>query len=156
MKIRLANRSDLGRIIEIRHNAFSRMAPSTYTRAEVETLLDDYTEAEFLEMISDKRLFVTAIDGVIRGTAGWAGTHIRHVYVDPDFFGLGIGTELVTCAEADYQERTHQDFIHAGVILYARWFYEKCGYTLVVRAKAWDGSAYWHMRKKLTAPQNKA
>ena len=152
MEIRLARRSEVARIIEIRSDAFSRTAPSAYTEVEVETLLGDYTEEEFLEMISDERLLVAVVDGVIRGTAGWAGKSIRHVYVDPDFFGLGIGTKLMSRAEADYQRRTNRDFINAAVILYARGFYEKCGYVLVAKEKDWDGSEYYHMRKQFAAP----
>ena len=151
MEIRLARRSDLDRIIGIRRDAFGRMASTVYTKAEVETLLDNYSEEEFIEMISDKRMFVATIDGIIRGTAAWAGTNIRHVYIDPDFFGLNIGTELVARTEADYQKRTQGTFINAEVILYARGFYEKCGYILEGLAKDWDGSEYWQMSKPLPA-----
>ncbi len=149
LKIRLAQKSETGRIIEIRNRGFSRLAPLTYTKAEVAALLGDYTEEEFLEMISDSRLFVAVVHGVIGGAAGWSGENIRHVYIDPDYFRLGIGTKLVARVESDYRERTHRDFINADVILYARRFYEKCGYTLIEKAKAWDGSDYYQMRKKL-------
>jgi GNAT superfamily N-acetyltransferase len=153
---RLASRSDLTRIIEIRHKAFSLMAPSSYTEAEVKTLLDDYQEEEFLDMISDHRLFVASASGVIQGVAAWAGTNIRHVYVNPEYSGRGIGTELVTIAEVDYQERTRQTFINAGVTLYARGFYEKCGYVMIAKARDWDGSEYWQMRKELVDVHNNA
>ena len=149
MEIRLAQKADLARIIEVRTSAFSRMASSAYSDVEVKTLLGDYTEEEFLEMVKDKRLFVAVIDGVIRGTAGWAEENIRHVYVDPDSFNRGIGSQLVAHTEADYQDRTEHAYINAGVILHARGFYERCGYELVTMAKAWDGSDYYQMRKQL-------
>ena len=147
MKIRPARETDLQRIIDIRHKAFSRMAPQTYSPVEVDTLLQDYTEDEFLRMIAEERLFVATRGSDIYGTAGWEEKNIRHVYVDPDSFGRGIGTLLVAHAEADYRERTQHPNIKAGVILYARGFYEKCGYQVVIKAKAWDGSDYYSMRK---------
>ncbi len=105
-------------------------------------------------MITGNRVFVAVIDGVIRGTAAWAGGNIRHVSVDPDFSGRGIGTALVARAEADYQERTHHAIIDAGVVVYARAFYEQCGYVVVARENDWDGSVYYHMRKQLAAPHH--
>ncbi len=148
LSIRLAEKSQVARIVEIRNRGFLRLAPSAYSKTEVETLLSDYTEEEFLRIISNKSLFVAVVDGTIRGSAGWAEERIRHVYVDPNFFGLGVGRTVITRAETDYQERTQYRRIDADVILYARGFYEKCGYQVIEKMKAWDGSSYYHMRKR--------
>ena len=51
-------------------------------------------------------------------------------------------------AEADSRTRTGHGAIDAGVTLYARGFYEKCGYDVLSKAKAWDGNDYYVMRKE--------
>ena len=71
----------------------------------------------------------------IVGTAGWHERNIRHAYVGPGAFERGIGTLLTKHAQADYRTGTGHGAIDAGVILYARGFYEKCGYDVLSKAK---------------------
>ncbi len=149
--IRVATTSDLPQILDIRHRAFSKMAPQSYSAVEVETLLQDYTEDEFLQMIAEQRLFVAVRAGAILGSAGWDSTNIRHVYVDPNALRKGVGARLMAHAEADYRAQTKNPSIQLGSTLYARGFYEKCGYQVVKRAKAWDGSDYFQMNKVFNA-----
>ena len=151
MQIRLATPEDVEAIIDIRHRAFSHSAPSAYNAAQVRTLLADYEVGEFQTMIAQQQLFVAHTDEELCGTAGWHDNNIRHVYVMPECFGKGIGKLLVAHAEEHYRAVTGHDRIDAGVILYARGFYEKCGYQLVKEAKAWDGSDYYFMRKVFPA-----
>lgn len=81
------------------------------------------------------------------GTAGWEGENIRHVYVRPDLSKQGIGTSLLSHVESEYRIRTQKPFIRAGVILYARNFYEKNGFRVLSRERDWDGSEYYQMQK---------
>jgi ribosomal protein S18 acetylase RimI-like enzyme len=145
-----ARPDDVPRLLEIRHAAFARHAPAAYSPAEVATLLADVSQDELQEMIASRQLFVARTDArVIVGLAGWKGTHLRHVYVDPAYTRRGIATRLLDHVEADFRTRTGATRIEAGVALHAEPFYQARGYQLVRRAQAWDGSAYLEMTKGL-------
>jgi ribosomal protein S18 acetylase RimI-like enzyme len=145
-----ARPDDVPRLLEIRHAAFARHAPAAYSPAEVATLLADVSQDELQEMIASRQLFVARTDArVIVGLAGWKGTHLRHVYVDPAYTRRGIATRLLDHVEADFRTRTGATRIEAGVALHAEPFYQARGYQLVRRAQAWDGSAYLEMVRSL-------
>lgn len=147
MRIIAAQKDDLNEIIKIRHDAFLHCAPVCYNLIEVQNLLGDYDENEILWRIENKNIFVCEKNGEILGTAGWKDESIRHVYIRPDFMGRGIGKRLIAYAETDYKNRTQKNYIILGSILYAKGFYEKNGFFVVSREKAWDGSEYYMMRK---------
>ncbi|HET7580809.1 MAG TPA: GNAT family N-acetyltransferase [Bacillales bacterium] len=149
MELRPVQPEDLRSIIQLRHAAFLQRAPEFYSAREVENLLNDYNKAELLQMIEDQCLFLYEENGQILGTSGWKSENIRHIYVKPGLMGQGLGRKLLIHAETDYKKRTRNDHIYAGVILYAKGFYEKNGYQVVRREKAWDGSEYYFMRKDL-------
>jgi ribosomal protein S18 acetylase RimI-like enzyme len=145
-----ARPDDVPRLLEIRHAAFARHAPAAYSPAEVATLLADVSQDELQEMIASRQLFVARTAArVIVGLAGWKGTQLRHVYVDPAYTRRGIATRLLGHVEADFRTRTGATRIEAGVALHAEPFYRARGYQLVRRAQAWDGSAYLEMTKGL-------
>jgi ribosomal protein S18 acetylase RimI-like enzyme len=145
-----ARPDDVPRLLEIRHAAFARHAPAAYSPAEVATLLADVSQDELQEMIASRQLFVARTAArVIVGLAGWQGTQLRHVYVDPAYTRRGIATRLLGHVEADFRTRTGATRIEAGVALHAEPFYRARGYQLVRRAQAWDGSAYLEMTRTL-------
>jgi ribosomal protein S18 acetylase RimI-like enzyme len=145
-----AQPDDVPRLLEIRHAAFARHAPAAYSPAEVATLLADVSQDELQEMIASRQLFVArTATRVIVGLAGWKGTQLRHVYVDPAYTRRGIATRLLGHVEADFRTRTGATRIEAGVALHAEPFYQARGYQLVRRAQAWDGSAYLEMVRPL-------
>jgi ribosomal protein S18 acetylase RimI-like enzyme len=145
-----AQPDDVPRLLEIRHAAFARHAPAAYSPAEVATLLADVSQDELQEMIASRQLFVARTAArVLVGLAGWKGTQLRHVYVDPDYTRRGIATRLLGHVEADFRARTGATRIEAGVALHAEPFYRARGYQLVRRAQAWDGSAYLEMTRTL-------
>ncbi len=145
-----AQPDDVPRLLEIRHAAFARHAPAAYSPEEVATLLADVSQDELQEMIARRQLFVarTAARAII-GLAGWKGTQLRHVYVDPAYTRRGIATRLLGHVEADFRTRTGATRIEVGVALHAEPFYRARGYQLVRRAQAWDGSAYLEMTRSL-------
>ena len=149
LEIEEARIADIPRLLEIRHTAFAKHAPIAYSDEEVKTLLADIDEAELEEMIRARQLFVACKENTIIGLAGWKGSNLRHVYVDPDETRRGVGTALVRHVELDFKARTGSNEIKAGVGLQAVAFYESNGYQLLSREKAWDGSDYLLMGKKL-------
>jgi GNAT superfamily N-acetyltransferase len=147
--IRLAQNSDIPTILEIRRKTFSHFAPSAYTTKEVATLLGDIKPTELEEMIKNESLFVAEKENLVVGCGGWHGESVRHMYVSPEMTKGGIGSSLLRMLEDDYRRRTGNSVIRAGVILYARPFYEKNGYEFLGIDTDWDGSTYNKMQKKL-------
>lgn len=144
---RLARIADLQRLLQIRHAAFARHAPSAYSPVEVATLLTDVDESELREMITRRQLFVAHDSLTIVGLAGWKDDRLRHVYVDPAHTRRGIAVMLVIRVEADFRRRTGAHRIRAGVALHAEPFYRAIGYQLIGSRRAWDGSAYLEMSR---------
>lgn len=100
-------------------------------------------------MIRNYQLFVARDGDDVVGLAGWKDANLRHVYVDPQRTRQGVATELLSHVEADFRARTGAEEIKAGVALHAETFYISNDYAVVSRAKAWDGSEYLEMIKRL-------
>jgi GNAT superfamily N-acetyltransferase len=150
VQIRLARQEDIPRILEIRYQTFSHCAPSAYSQAEVQLLLDDVDPSEFERMVEQASLFVAEDGAVVLGCGGWLLDALRHMYVSPESTRAGIGSAPLRVVEPDFLARSGHDVIRAGVILYARPFYEKNGYQFVsLETDSRDGSQFYMMRKKL-------
>ena len=146
--IRVAEASDIEVVEALRYAALSASAPSVYSPREVIELLDGLDVAELRAMVTDRQLFVVAeTDGLIVGSAGWRGTHLRHVYIAPDSQRAGLGTRLVTRAESDFRNRTSAAEIHVASVIYARGFYEKLGYELATTRERTGSEPFW-MKKR--------
>lgn len=150
LNIRLCELKDIPQILEIRKITFSHFAPASYSSKEVQTLLSDVNESELKEMIGNKSFFVAEINHQVAGCGGWLGDSVRHMYVSPQMSKKGIGSALLKILERDYKVRTNKPIIKAGVILYARPFYEKNGYEFLKEDTDWDGSRFNRMQKKLS------
>jgi GNAT superfamily N-acetyltransferase len=148
--IRLCRLEDIPRILEIREKTFKHFAPASYSPKEVETLLADINEVELIKMIDHKSLFVAEKEHQVVGCGGWFDDSVRHMYVSPEITKQGIGTILLKVLEEDFKKRTHKLVIKAGVILYARPFYERNGYEFLNIDTDWDGSIFNRMQKRLT------
>jgi predicted N-acetyltransferase YhbS len=150
LKIRLCQVNDIPQILEIREKTFLHFAPSAYSPKEVDTLIKDIQTSELEEMIANKSLFVAEENHLIVGCGGWLGESVRHMYVSPEKTKMGIGSSLLQALEKDYRNRTNNSVIKAGVILYARPFYEKNGYDFLKIDTDWDGSKFNRMQKTLS------
>ncbi len=151
-KILSASQADIPGIADLRKRTFSYFAPQSYSQKEVETLLNDFDENHLADMIKDQRLFIIKEEKVI-ACAGWDGQSIRHVYVDPDKTRQGIASYMLAYVEEDYQNRSQNSEILAGVALYARPFYEANGYVFLAEETDWDGSKYYKMKKIFASSQ---
>jgi len=149
LSIRPCQLNDISPILAIRKRTFSHFAPSAYSPQEVQTFLEDINVSELEEMIENKSLFVAEENHTIVGCGGWLGESVRHMYVSPAETKKGIGSALLRALEEDYKNRTRNSIMKAGVILYARPFYEKNGYEFLQIDTDWDGSKFNRMQKKL-------
>jgi len=113
-------------------------------------LIVDIKTSELEEMIKNKSLFVAEENNQVVGCGGWLGESVKHMYVSPNKVKKGIGSTLLRVLEIDFKNRTKNSVIKAGVILYARPFYEKNGYEFLKIDTDWDGSKFNRMQKKLS------
>jgi len=148
--IRLCSTEDIPEILTIRKNTFLHFAPSSYDEKEVQTLLEDIRPSELENMIKNKSLFVAVAENHVLGCGGWLEDSVKHMYISPDQTKKGIGSSLLKTLEKDYKNRTQNSVIKAGVILYARLFYEKNGYEFLKLDTDWDGSKFNRMQKDLS------
>ncbi len=149
INIRHTTKGDISKILEIRKSTFLHFAPAVYSLKEVETLLLDIKPEELEDMIKNESFFIAEENNQILGCGGWLGDSVRHMYVSPNETKKGIGSMLLKTLEEDYVNQTGNKIIKAGVILYARGFYEKNGYEFMEIATDWDGSKFNRMQKKL-------
>ena len=149
MLVRPAERRDVEPLKALRHAAFAKHAPSTYSPEEVENVLNSLDEEELVAMITERQLFVGEVDDLLIGCAGWRGRASGMCMSDRGVSAQVSGSQLVAWAESDYRDRTSAAEVHLGCGLYARPFYEALGYTLVSRERDWDGSVLLLMTKLL-------
>ncbi|SRR5579883_120562 len=150
--LRLCRFDDIPSIVEMRERTFLHFAPAVYSPQEVKTLIEDIHISELEEMIAQRSFFVAEEGQRIVGCGGWLGEFVRHMYVSPEETKKGIGSALLRVLEEDYKNRTRNPLLKAGVILYARPFYEKHGYEFLRIETAWDGSKFNSMQKKFSEP----
>lgn len=146
-EIDLIQESELSDVLDLRRHSFLAVAPEYYNPQEFENLIADYDVSQFASMIENQSFFCVRHDRKIIATAGWDTANICHVYVSPNIFRTGIGSELVRHSATDFFARTNFDEMKADVIIYARGFYEKCGFKVLSKEKAWDDSAYYLMSR---------
>jgi ribosomal protein S18 acetylase RimI-like enzyme len=149
LPIRPCQLDDIPQILEIRKRTFLHFAPSAYSPQEVKTLIEDVDISELEEMVENKSVFVAEENHKNVGCGGWFGESVRHMYVSPEETKKGTGSSLLRVLEEDYKNRTNNSIIKAGVILYARPFYERNGYEFLSIDTDWDGSKFNRMQKKL-------
>lgn len=149
------NESELSEVINLRRLSFLAIAPKHYNPRELENLIADYDVAQFASMVASKSFFCVRTNRKIIATAGWSENRLQHVYVDPTSFGCGIGSKMVDYVVEDYFQQTVQTNIQTNVVIYAQEFFEKCGFKVLSKETAWDGSPYLLMgisrQPKMTA-----
>lgn len=143
------NESELSDVINLRRLSLLAIAPDYYNPQELENLIADYDVAQLASMVASRRFFRVRNDRKIIATSGWSENRLRHIYVDPANFGRGIGRKMLEYAVENYAQQTSRTSIQAHVVIYAREFFEKCGFEVLSNETAWDGRAYFLMEKSL-------
>jgi|SRR6476659_497548 len=104
-------------------------------RASLE--LDDYREQLLAHpdaihlppaQIANGQVIVAEIDGELAGFAAVVGGELDGLFVEPDFWGGGIGRALVDAAV--HEARTRGLALRVIANPAARRFYESCGFTV--------------------------
>jgi len=96
MSLRKATKSDAARIADI-HRA-SRMGAMPWL-PDLHTPAEDLWFYENL-VIPDQDVMVYEVDGTIAGFISCADGWLHHLYVDPEYWGKGLGAVLLLHAQA--------------------------------------------------------
>jgi hypothetical protein len=148
---RPAEPDDLPRLLQIRHAAFTRHAPTVYSPEEVRTLLADVDEAELREMITERRLFVARYTEEIRRTGRLEGRPpapcLRRPRPHPPLHRHDAGCPRRVRPPAPHRRQPAPSRRR----LQAEPSHHAIGDELIAHRRAWDGSTYLEMSKPLDA-----
>ena len=118
IQINFAQAEDLPEILEVRYDALYQSAWAFYSPREVKVLLQDSGLHELRLMVTDSLLFKAVnVDGAIVGSSGHYKGHLRHLYVHPDYQGLGIGKKLLHYTEKHFVKNAHIPLFYYGWVL---------------------------------------
>lgn len=146
MKIRLSNKLDAQRVYEV-------------WKASVEATHHFLTEKDF-EEISDQVIqysqsasfFLAEEESRVIAFMGLSDSHIDSLFVDPNYFGTGVGKLLVNHAKSLYASLTvdvNED--NSGACM----FYKKMGFKVIERSPTdSDGRPYPILKLSLKAVDN--
>ena len=101
-----------------------------YPEPTVQLLYIEYKPEYFKEPIHNQKIFIAEDDGKIVGTAAIHGNLIMDVFVDPEYEGKGIGSQLLAHLERLARLQGHTT-TQISANPYAIDFYEKLGYIKV-------------------------
>ena len=94
MKIRSAKIEDAPFVWETHVNAIRILCRGAYTPAQIEAWAGPRTPEDYLDPISNGRMFVAEVDGRVVGFGEFMKEEIRALYVHPDYTRKGIGRAL--------------------------------------------------------------
>jgi putative acetyltransferase len=97
---RLATLGDANRLFELRRHSIIALAPKGISVAEAETWAATLTVAGMERKILELEIWVAELSDKVVGWGAIRGDQLEGLYTDPEFFGRGIGTELLSLLEA--------------------------------------------------------
>lgn len=139
MKIRLAERGDIGAIDTLLRRSYGTLLKKDYPASTLIAVLPSMSRAK-PALIASGRYFVATEGGRLLGCGGWStaipgagGTapgrgNIRHVATDPDAVGRGVGRRVLGAA-LDQARREGMTWMHCTSTLTAEGFYASLGFT---------------------------
>lgn len=94
MKIRPAEIDDAPAVWEAHVSAIRILCCGSYTPEQIEGWAGPRKPDDYLDPISNRRMFVAEVEGRVVGFAEFLREEVRAVYVHPDFARKGIGRAL--------------------------------------------------------------
>lgn len=138
LAIRTAQPSDLDALMAIRHAAILALASETYGAQGAQEWAEGGTVARVQRALAEDQLSVATINETVVGWVEFAANEIRGLYVQPAQAQQGIGSALLTHAEAAIRAAGHQ-----CIILNASWnaeeFYMRRGYQPIAERSLTTG-----------------
>ena len=148
MRIRRAERADEERLGTIRHDAILALAVPILSQAEAETWAKQISEDRIGQAVRAHAVWVAEAEIAI----GWVEIdkdRIAALYVSPDYAGSGIGSSLLTFAEASIFRSGYRS-VQLEASRNALNFYMRRGY---IQHGLPDAEGAYPLRKELSAAE---
>jgi GNAT superfamily N-acetyltransferase len=128
--IRRAEETDAEGISRTILRAIQITNAADYPPHVITTVTGSFTPQHALAHLTNRQVFVAAINGEIVGTASLHGRVVRSVYVDPDNQGTGIGGKLMDAVEELARDQC-LDSVTVPSSITAQEFYRRRGFVFV-------------------------
>jgi putative acetyltransferase len=102
---KLAVLGDAKRLFEIRQKSIIALAPKGMSLAQAEIWAARLTVAGMERKIRELEIWIVELNDVVAGWGAIRGDRLEGLYMDPEFVGRGIGTELLGVLEGLMRER---------------------------------------------------
>jgi putative acetyltransferase len=123
----LARLADADRLFEVRRRSIIALARKSMSAAEAAAWAGTLTLAGMERKIRELEIWVAEAGDAVVGWGGFRGDQLEGLYIDPEFAGRGIGSELLDFLEALMQARGVPT-VRAQASSNAEQFYLRRGY----------------------------
>jgi putative acetyltransferase len=96
---RLATLDDAARLFEVRRRSIIELAPKGMSIAEAANWAERLTAAGMEWKIRELEIWIAKVGETVVGWGAIRGERLEGLYIDPEFAGQGIGTELLGLLE---------------------------------------------------------
>lgn len=96
---RLATLDDANRLFELRRRSITELAPKAMSIVEAARWAEKLTVAGMERKIRELEIWIAEVSETVVGWGAIRGERVEGLYMDPEFAGRGIGTELLDLLE---------------------------------------------------------
>jgi GNAT superfamily N-acetyltransferase len=146
IQIRPYRTGDAERITDIIQRCLVDVNYRDYPPQIIGKLRAYYSVDRFTEISNSRRIYVAETDRVL-GTVSREGNKVYTMFVDPNYFGNGIGCQLMEYVERLAAEEGYNN-METGASIAAHDFYIRLGYSDLRESEA-DFGLIYIMRKPL-------
>ncbi len=129
MIIRLAEKEELEKVLEITHRTIRAIYPNYYPAGAVEFFINHHSSQKIKSDIDENMVYVLEENGTVICTVTVKENHINRLFVLPTFQGKGYGRSLMDFAEKLVFET--YETVRTDASLSAKGMYLKRGYSEV-------------------------
>jgi putative acetyltransferase len=102
---RLATLGDAKRLFELRRKSIIALAPKGMSLAQAQLWAANLTVTGMERKIRETEIWIVELNDTVVGWCAIRGDRLEGLYIDPEFVGRGIGTELLGVLEGLMRER---------------------------------------------------
>lgn len=150
--IRLAEITDLEKVLQITQDTISEIYSHYYAEGVVDFFLQHHSRENILSDIENGIVWLLEEDECMVGTVTVKGNAVNRLFVLPEYQSRGYGSRLMDFAEAKIAEEF--SYVHIDSSLAAKEMYLKRGYkekkTCRIQADNGDILIYDEMEKRIT------
>lgn len=124
-----AREKDIEEIVSAVQDTIVTVYPKYYPKEVVDFFCGLHCKENISKDVEAGLVGILLVDGMIVGTGCYKENHITRVYVKPEYQGLGYGSYIMQCLEAEIG--LEYDRVYLDASLPACGLYEKRGYKTI-------------------------